>query len=221
MTGGWRAFARGRRPLLTTIVDLYGGSRAAVRIIPVESRWPEAEGTDRLALPVWFAALTLASASGPVSARIRHRVMELAAAIAVEDDSADGGVTWSEAVAGRRLIRPDGPGQPQIVVTLGRTASRLAPAVDGSAPSPTSLAAAAAAAAGVALIDCDHMERLSVALALEGLLIRHRETRRATWSATEAVGASLHYALYRLEDVDRPIPSDLRLATSTWEMAPG
>jgi len=206
----------GRRPLLTTIVDLYGGSRAAVRIIPAESRWPDDEGTDRLALPVWFAALTLSSASGPVSARIRHRVMELAAAIAAEDHSADGALTWSEAVAGRRLIRPDGQGQPRIIVTLGRAASRLAPAVDGATPSPISLAAAAAAASGVALIGCDHAERLSVALALEGLLIRHRETRRAAWSATEAVAASLHYALYRLEDVDRPVPTDLRLATSTW-----
>lgn len=179
-------------------------------------RWPEDEGTDRLALPVWLAALTLESASGPVLARIRHCVMELASTIAAADDSAGGALTWSEAVAGRQLIRLDEPGQPRIVVTLGHTATRPAPTVAGPAPSPTSLAAATAAAASVALIDCDHMERLSVALALEGLLIRHREARCAAWSAAEAVGASLQYAQYRLEDVDRPIPSDLRLATSTW-----
>lgn len=216
MTDGWRPFAIGRRPLLTTIVDLYGGSRAAVRITPAESRWPDNEGSDRLALPVWFAALTLASAFGSTSARIRHRVMELAAAIAGEDHSSGRGWSWSEAVAGRRLIRPEGVGQPRITVTLGRASSRLTPAVNGAAPSPISLAAAAAAASGAALVGRDHAERLSVALALEGLLIRHRQTRRAAWSTTEAVADALLYALYRLEDVERPIPSDLRLATSTW-----
>lgn len=202
--------------MLTTVVDLHGGSRAAVRIFPAASRWPAEEGTDRLALPVWFAALTLASAFGSTSARIRHRIMELAAAIADDADSFENGRSWSEIVAGRTLIRPDQCGRPRVTVTLTRVSSRLAPAVEGDAPSPISLAAAAAAASGVALEGHDRQERLSVALALEGLLIRHRETSREEWSTTEVVADALRYALIRLEEVHRPVPSDLRVATSTW-----
>lgn len=212
----WSPAALGRRPLLTAVVDLHGGSAASVRLIPSPTRWPEHEGADRLALPVWFAALTLANTTGSLSARIRHRVMALAAALAGSETSSGDGPTWPEFVAGRRLLPPAHEGQPRVTVRLTR-ASRLRPTVVGDVPSPLSLAAATAAAAGISLEGHGESGRMAAALALECLLIRHREEGIRDASAAEAVGTSLRYALNRLEEAGRPVPADLAVAVSSWE----
>lgn len=205
-----------RQRVLTTIVDLYGGSGAAVRIIPDPSRWPDNEGADRLALPVWFAALTLEHSAGSIAARIRHRIMALATALVEDTSESSLERTWPEFVADRRLVTPSQIGQPRVTVALTRTSSRLAPSVVDDLPGPLSLAAATAAASGVALEDHDESARLSAALALEGLLMTHRHPQTREGSTGEAVAGALRYAVRRLEEAEQHVPPDLRTAHSIW-----
>lgn len=205
-----------RQPILTTIVDLYGGSRAAVRIIPERARWPELEGADRLALPVWFAALTLEHTVGSLTARIRHRIMGLATALAEDVSVPSLEQTWAEFVAGRHLVAPSQMGQPRVTVTLTRASSRLTPNVVEDLPSPLSLAAAAAAASGVALETHDEHARLSTALALEGLLVAHGRAAVRGAGTSTAVAEALGYAAMRLEEAEHSVPPDLRTAHTIW-----
>lgn len=181
-------------------------------IRPRPSRWPKDEGADRLALPTWFAALTLAATSGPLSARVRHCLMEATAAVIDVEVDDELSRPWADAVAGRELIAPDGEGQPRVVVRVIDSAAGPAPTHSGLAPGPITLAAATAAVLGVALDGAEPGVRMSAALAVEGVLIWHRKGGARRESPAGGAAGALLYAIARLDEAGSPVPGDLAAA---------
>ncbi|MGE4030099.1 MAG: hypothetical protein AB7I08_07725 [Thermoleophilia bacterium] len=197
-------------------VDLYGGSGMAVDIEPVRHRWPEREELDRLSLPVCLAALTLRSTATSLVPRVRHLLMRTAAAIVGPTPPPEEG-SWTEAVAGRRMVPEASPGQPRIVARLleGRGGMRVK--VRGEPPTSLALASCTAAVAGVALDETAADLQLAAALALEGVLVwfRRRESHGATLQ--QAASHGFAYAHDRMVDADRVPPEALRRAAGRAE----
>jgi inactivated superfamily I helicase len=198
-----------RGPLVTTTIALYGGSRAAVSFDPAPERWPEHEGSDRLAIPLGLAALALARADETVARRVRPRLMGVAAALAGDEASSADAESRTEAVAGLALVEPEGPGQPRIVLKLTRSPVGPVPSLGRAAPSPLAVAAAAAAVIAAFLGEADGDLRLASALTLEGVLGWYREADPHFQPPQQAVAYSLRYAASRLEEAARPVPADL------------
>lgn len=203
---------RRSRPLLTATIDLYGGSTGAVVLRPRRSRWPEHEGPDRLLLPVWLAALTLAETSRSLAQRVHHRLMEVGKAVVDVEPDPLSPRAWSEAVAGRELVAPEGEGWPRVVVRVVESVDGPVPTRAARAVQPLTLAAATAAVAGVALDGAERGVRLSAAIAIEGLLSWHRRDAAAHGSLARGCAEAVTYSIARLDEAGSPIPEHLALA---------
>lgn len=200
-----------RRLIAGAEIDLYGGTAAAVRVTPRRSRWPRWEASDRLALPVALAALTLGGTSPDLSPRVRHLLMALGAAL-VDEPEPGNLAAWTSAVAMRDMVRPRGPGQPRISVRFVSTRDGPLAVLEGPAPSALTMASASAALAAATLDGIHPDIRLAVALSIEGVLIRHKPGRTAR-SSPLVVTAGLLYAAMRLEEAGRAVPHALLSAT--------
>jgi len=202
-----------RRLVAAAEIDLYGGTAAAVRLTPRRSRWPRWEASDRLALPVALAALTLNGTNRDLSPRVRHRLMALGAALVEDPVPGDLGTGWAETVAMRDMVQPRGPGQPRINVRFVSTREGPLAVLDRPAPSVLTMASASATLAAATLDGMHPDIRLAAALSIEGILVCHRPPGRTVGSSPVAAGAGLHYAARRLEEAGRPVPHALLSAT--------
>ncbi|MGE3140504.1 MAG: hypothetical protein AB7I08_02285 [Thermoleophilia bacterium] len=202
-----------RRRVAAAEIDLYGGTAAAVRLTSRGSRWPPWEASDRLAMPVALAALTLNATNRGLTPRVRHRLMALGAALVEDPVPGDPGAGWADAVAMRDMVPPRGPGQPRINVQLVSTREGPFAVLDGPTPSALTMASACATLAAAALDGMHRDVRLAAALSIEGLLVCQGPPRRTADSAPVAAGAGLRYAAERLEDAGRSVPHALLSAT--------
>ena len=202
-----------RAAAVAVTVDLYGGSGAAVGLAPARDRWPGHETRDRLDLAVGFAAVTVLRAERSLTPRIRHSVMSLATAV-LDDLPAPGAGSWSEHVAGRRLVGGEGLGGPRITARLiaARPASRVE--VDGS-PTALALSAATAAVAAVALRETGRDVQLAAALALEGVLLWCSGRAARRHGPGRAVDEGYRYAIRRLADARLSAPEALQRAVAS------
>jgi hypothetical protein len=203
-----------RRPgAVAVTVDLYGGSAATVQLAPRENRWPDHETRDRLDVSVGFAAVTLLRAERSLTPRIRHRVMSLATAL-LDDLPAPGAGSWSERVAGRRLVGSDRPGGPRITARLVAAGAGPRVVIDGAAPTALALSAATSAVAAVALRDTGRDVHLAAALALEGVLLWCAGSVARRHGPRRAVDEGYRYAVRRLADVRVAAPEALQRAVT-------
>lgn len=199
-----------RPPLVTTTVDLVPAGRAAVSVVPAPSRWPRREGSDRLVVPLGFAALALARADQAVFERVQSRLRHAASAIA-EAASQDPGRLVVE-VSGLLLDGASEPGKPRIVVHLVRSAVGPVPKTARRSPGSVALAAGGTAVLGWCLAPMGRDVRLSAALALEGLLGWYRAADPHLQPPQQAIAYALRHAGARLEEEGRPVPAALSAA---------
>lgn len=193
------------------VIDLYGGSAAAVTVRPATGRWPGAEMRDRLDIAVGFTATTLLSTESGLAARIRHAAASVALSL-VDAPPATGADGWAEHVADRRLVRPGRVGDPRIEARLVHT--RRGPRIDLGGCRPTSLAlsAGAASVAAVALRDAARDVTLAAALAMEGLLSWCAVTANRRLGPERALQEAYAYAARRLAGTRITPPDALRAA---------
>lgn len=200
-----------RRSLVSVTIDLYGGSRATISLSPANGRWPTSYGSDRLTIPACISALALAEATGAAASRLTATLRRAAAALVIGDLISEH--DRIERVCGVRLEAHDGVvGWPRILIGLGSTRDGPVATVHGSSPSGLALGTAATVATAALLAGAERDLRLSGALALEGLLIYHREVENPTGRGARAAAFSLRYAAARLREADRPVPDDLQRA---------
>jgi hypothetical protein len=202
--------------LVRATVDLYGGSRATLRLEPAPSRWPEHEISDRLTAGLGLAALALARAGDSVSARVRSHVMRLAAELAEQRSDADDGVgDWAERVAGVAIVDSEEIGRPRVELQVVSSAVGPVPTVGRASPASLTLAAAAGVVLAASLEGDDEDElRLAAALALEGLLGWYREVDPHLQPPQQALAYAFRYAASRLEEVGRIVPPGLGSAVA-------
>jgi len=204
-----------RRPLVRATVDLYGGSRAALRLEPAPSRWPEQEVSDRLTAGLGLAALALARAGDSVSARVRSHVMRLAAELSEQrSDADDGPGDWAEGVAGVAIVESEEIGQPRIELQIVSSAVGPVPTVGRASPASLTLAAAAGVVLAASLEEDEGELRLAAALALEGLLGWYREVDPHLQPPQQALAYAFRYAASRLEEAGRTVPPGLGSAVA-------
>lgn len=201
----------GRRTRAVLVIDLYGGSAAAVALRPATGRWPAEETRDRLDIAVGLMATTLLAAEPALARRIRHSAMTVAVSLVGAPSGAEAD-DWAERVAGRRLVRPGPAGDPRIESRLVRT--RRGARVEVLGPRPTSLAlsACASAVAAVCLRDAARDVTLSAALAMEGLLLWCGVAANRGRGPERALSEAYAYAMRRLAATHIPPPDALRAA---------
>lgn len=199
-----------RSPLVTTTVNLLPAGRVAVSVVAAPSRWPSREGSDRLVVPLGFAALALARAEQSVFERVQSRLRHAASAVA-EAASQDPERLVVE-VSGFVLDEASEPGEPRVVVHLVRSAVGPVPKPARRAPGPVALAAAGTAVLGCCLAPMGRDVRLSAALALEGLLGWYRAADPHLQPPQQAIAYALRHAGARLEEEGRPPPAALSAA---------
>lgn len=199
---------------LSAQIDLLGGMRASISTAPARGRWPAAETLDRLTLPLALGALSLLCPDRSLSPRVRHRLMSMAVALVEDPPELDSGESWTERVAGCRLVGSGREGQPRIRVRLVDTRSGARALIDAPRPAPLTLASATAVSAAAALAMTTRDVHLVAALAIEGMLLWCREPRSARDAPQQAVARGLAYAHRRLEEARRPTPEVLVRALS-------
>lgn len=201
-----------RAPLVTTTIDLYEGSRAAVVITPDRKRWPELEETDRLVVPLGLAALALARAPDIAIEAVRDRLRHAADAIADPSLVGELASTLCIAVAGLELAEPDSPGATRISAQLIRSAVGPIPTIGRASHGSRTLASAGAAALAVSLTPVGLDVRLAAALSLEGLLGWYAIADPQLQPPQQAIAYALRHAAARLTEAGRTAPGALAVA---------
>jgi len=201
-----------RAPLVSTTIDLYEGSRAAVTITPDPKRWPEHEGTDRLVVPLGLAALALARAPDAVIGSVRDRLRHAASAIADPALATEVSSTLLIAVSGLQPAEPDGPRATRVSAQLIRSALGPVPTIGRASHGSLTLASAAAATLAVALAPVGLDVRLAAALSLEGLLGWYSVADPHLQPPQQAIAYALRHAVSRLSEEGRATPAALAIA---------
>lgn len=199
---------------LSAQIDLLGGTRASVSTEPARNRWPAAETLDRLTLPLALGALCLLRPDEGLGPRVRHRLMSVAVALVEDPPELDSGESWTERVAGCRLVGSGEEGQPRIRLRLVDARSGARVLIDSPRPAPLALASATAVSAAASLAMTTRDVHLVAALAIEGMLVWCREPRSARDAPQQAVARGLAHARRRLEEARRPAPDVLVRALS-------
>ncbi len=203
-----------RPPLVRTTVDLHPDDRVAVSLEPKRSRWPDREGSDRLAIPLGFAALALAGAQETDFVVVLERLRDAAEALA-RGREGGGAEDLLAAVSGFEIVAADRVGDPRVEVEFQRSSRGPIPAlVPGrtAPPSPIAIADAATAAFAVCLAPRSADVQLASALAVEGLFGWHRPGNARRRLPEEAVAYALRYAEGRLGEEGHTPPPELSAA---------
>ena len=201
-----------RAPLVSTTIDLYEGSRAAVTITPGARRWPEHEGADRLVVPLGLAALALARASDSAIEAVRDRLRHAAGAIAAPIPAGDRPSALLLAVSGLEPVEPDGPGGTRVLTQLVRSTVGPIPTIGRASHGSPTLASAGTATLAVSLAPVGAEVRLAAALAIEGLLGWYAVADPQLQPPQQAIAYALRHAAARLSEQGRAVPAELAIA---------
>jgi hypothetical protein len=142
--------------------------------------------------------------------------MRLAAELVEQGaDAGDGAEDWAERVAGVAVVESSAIGQPRIELQVVQSAVGPVSTVGRASPASLALAVAGGVVLAVSLAEDEAGElRLSVALALEGLLGWYREADPHLQPPQQALAYAFRYAASRLEEVGRTVPPGLRRAVA-------
>ena len=198
-----------RAPLVTTTVDLHGGSGVAVAITPADGRWPGHEDSDRLVVPLGLAAIALARAQDDAIGTVREQLRRAAGAIADADLADERPATLLIAVSGLRDADPSEAGASRITMRLVRSPVGPVPTTGRRGHPAPLLAGAASAALAVALAPSAPEIRLAAALSLEGLLGWYREADPQLQPPQQAIAYALRHAATRFSEGGRGVPPAL------------
>jgi hypothetical protein len=204
---------RRRSVLARARIGLYGPERAAVLLEPADGRWPEHEREDRLRLALGLSALAAQRIARRWWEPFRESLVSLAETVAVTEGPLPAGLVDLAPLGGRgplAVVPWDGPGRPEVVAELARSAVGPVPVLNGGGGriAPTVAIGALALVVAVA-VDADADGRLALGLALEGVVGWYRESHRLT-APRNAVAYAVAHAAARLEEAGRPVPAELR-----------